>query len=405
MGEDMIFTNKQLSNYADVLVWAMEKARRGGKFKKYDQILVRYDNAALPLAQAVYERLLQKKYLPTARTTMPEELQRSFYTLADEKQLKHISAGEAAFQESLNGLIALHAPQDLTALKSVDPARIGTAAVARKSLREVLDKTEQAGLFSWTLCNYPTEEQAAKAGLTLKQYAAQIAKACFLNDKNPLQKWEEVMAQITEIGHWLNSLKIHTLHVQSQNMDFEILLGEKRKFISGGGNNIPSFEIFTSPDWRGTKGVYFADLSSYRTGNYVKAVRLEFKKGRVVKATAEAGQDYLRKMLAMDRGASQIGEFSLTDRRFSKIDKFMADILFDENFGGKYGNCHVAVGSSYADTYDGDMSKLDKKLKEKLGYNDSSLHWDLINTENKSVHATLTNGKKVLIYEKGQFKY
>ena len=87
---------------------------------------------------------------------------------------------------------------------------------------------------------------------------------------------------------------------------------------------------------------------------------MEFKKGRVVKATAEAGQDYLRKMLAMDRGASQIGEFSLTDRRFSKIDKFMADILFDENFGGKYGNCHVAVGSSYADTYDGDMSKLDK---------------------------------------------
>ena len=83
----------------------------------------------------------------------------------------------------------------------------------------------------------------------------------------------------------------------------------------------------------------------------------------------------------------------------------MADILFDENFGGKYGNCHVAVGSSYADTYAADISKLDNKLKEKLGYNKSSLHWDLINTENKTVHATLKNGKKILIYEKGQFKF
>ena len=401
----MIFSKTQLAKYADVMIWAMENARRGGKFKKYDSVLVRYDKAALPLAHAIYERLLDKKYLPTVKTTLPEEIQRSFYTLADDKQLKHITAGEAAFQESLNGLIALHAPEDLTALKTVNPARIGTAAVARKSLREILDKTEQAGKFSWTLCNYPTEELAKKAGLTLKQYAGQIAKACFLNEKDPVKKWKEVMAQITEIGQWLNGLKIDTLHVQSAHMDFEVLLGEKRKFISGGGNNIPSFEIFTSPDWRGTKGVYFADLSSYRTGNYVKGVRLEFKNGRAVKATAEAGEDYLRKMLAMDKGAAQIGEFSLTDRRFSKIDKFMADILFDENFGGKYGNCHVAVGSSYADTYAGDMSKLDKKLKEKLGYNESALHWDLINTENKTVYATLKNGKKVLIYEKGQFKF
>lgn len=188
-------------------------------------------------------------------------------------------------------------------------------------------------------------------------------------------------------------------------MDFEVLLGEKRQFISGGGNNIPSFEIFTSPDWRGTRGVYFADLSSYRSGNYVKGIKLEFKNGRVIKAAAQQGQNFLRKMLAMDRGAAQIGEFSLTDRRFSKIDKFMADILFDENFGGKYGNCHVAVGSSYADTFCGDVSKLDKKMKEKLGFNDSSLHWDLINTEDKTVRAQLKNGKTVLIYEKGLFRH
>lgn len=401
----MIFTKTQLYKYADVMVWAMEQARRGGKFKKYDTVLVRYDGAAQELALAVYESLLKKKYCAVVRASAAESFQRALYTLADKRQLADIPAGEAAFQESLNGLIALRSPQDLTALKTVDPAKIGQAAVARKGLKEILDRTEQAGQFSWTLCNYPTEELAAKAGLSLKQYAAQVAKACFLNEKDPVKKWKEVMAGIAEIGAWLNGLNIKTLHIASKNMDFEVLLGEKRKFISGGGNNIPSFEIFTSPDWRGTKGVYFADLSSYRSGNYVKGVRLEFKNGRAVKATAEQGQEFLRKMLAMDRGAAQVGEFSLTDRRFSKIDKFMADILFDENFGGKNGNCHVAVGSSYADTFAGDVAKLDKKTKEKLGYNDSSLHWDLINTEDKTVHATLKNGQKILIYEKGRFRY
>ncbi len=399
----MIFSKLQLERYADVMVWAMENARRGGKFKKYDTVLVRAEIGALPLAQVVYEKLLQKRYHPIVRFMATDGLQRAFYTLADDKQLAYMAAGEAAFQESLNGMIALRAPEDLMALKTVNPARIGKAAVARKSLRDILDRTEQAGQFSWTLCNFPTQELADKAGLTLKQYAAQVAKACFLNEKDPVAKWKEVMKQIEQTGKWLNSLKIEKLHVGSAHMDFEVLMGEKRKFISGGGNNIPSFEIFTSPDWRGTRGVYFADLSSYRSGNYVKGVRLEFKNGRVVKATAEKGQDFLRKMLAMDRGACQIGEFSLTDRRFSKIDKFMADILFDENFGGKHGNCHVAVGASYADTFAGDVRKLDKKLKEKLGYNESALHWDLINTEDKTVHATVKGGKKILIYQKGQF--
>jgi len=401
----MIFTKKQLNNYADVMVWAMEYARHGGKFKKYDTVLVRAEIGALPLVEAVYARLLDKKYNATVRFMAPESLQYALYTKADDKQLAYIPAGEIDFQGALNGLIALRAPENLTALKNVDPARIGKSAVARKPIKDLLDQTEQAGKFSWTLANFPTEELAKKAGLSLKEYANQVAKACFLNEKNPVAKWQEVMKQIGQIGKWLNGLKMERLHVQSAHMDFEVLLGEKRRFVSGSGCNIPSFEIFTSPDWRGTRGVYFADLSSYRNGNYVKGMRLEFKDGRAVKATAEKGQDFLRKMLAMDRGAAQIGEFSLTDRRFSKIDKFMADILFDENFGGKHGNCHVAIGSSYADTYDGDVRKLDKKLKEKLGYNESALHWDLINTEDKTVHATLKNGKKILIYEKGQFRF
>jgi aminopeptidase len=272
-------------------------------------------------------------------------------------------------------------------------------------VREILDAREAAGDFSWTLSNYPTEELAKRAGLTPKEYAGQIARACFLNEKDPVKKWKEVTKQIGEIGKWLSALPIKTLRVESADMDLEILLGQSRQFIAGGGCNIPSFEIFTSPDYRGTRGVYFADLSSYRSGNYVKGVRLEFKNGRAVKATAEKGESFVRKMLAMDKGACQIGEFSLTDRRFSKINKFMADILFDENFGGKYGNCHVAVGASYADTFTGAQKDLTPARKKELGFNSSALHWDLINTQDKVVTATLKDGSKKVVYQKGQFTY
>ena len=387
------------------MLWALQTARRNGKFKPYDVVLLRYEPLALPLAQSLYKKMLENKFHVVVRQDNPEEFARLFYTLGDDKQLTFVSPWDKELQQGVNGLISLRAPADLTSLKNTDPSRLAKAAVARKPLREILDAREQKGLFSWTLCNYPTPELAKRAGLSVKEYAAQIARACFLNEKDPVKKWREVTSQMEEIAKWLSSLPVETFRVQSAHMDFEVLLGEKRRFVSGGGCNIPSFEIFTSPDWRGTRGVYFADLSSYRSGNYVKGIKLEFKNGRAVKATAQQGQNFVRKMLAMDEGACQIGEFSLTDRRFSKITKFMADILYDENFGGKYGNCHVAVGASYADTYSGNVSRLTPELKKKLGFNSSALHWDLINTEDKLVQARLKNGKIITVYEKGQFKY
>ena len=401
----MFLTKTQTDKYADVMLWALQTARRNGKFKPYDVVLLRYEPLALPLAQSLYKKMLENKFHVVVRQDNPEEFARLFYTLGDDKQLTFVSPWDKELQQGVNGLISLRAPADLTSLKNTDPSRLAKAAVARKPLREILDAREQKGLFSWTLCNYPTPELAKRAGLSVKEYAAQIARACFLNEKDPVKKWQEVTAQMEEIAKWLSALPVETFRVQSAHMDFEVLLGEKRRFISGGGCNIPSFEIFTSPDWRGTRGVYFADLSSYRSGNYVKGIKLEFKNGRAVKATAQQGQNFVRKMLAMDEGACQIGEFSLTDRRFSKITKFMADILYDENFGGKYGNCHVAVGASYADTYSGNVSRLTPELKKKLGFNSSALHWDLINTEDKLVQARLKNGKIITVYEKGQFKY
>jgi aminopeptidase len=135
----------------------------------------------------------------------------------------------------------------------------------------------------------------------------------------------------------------------------------------------------------------------------VENVRLEFKDGVAIKIGAQKGESFVKNQLAMDKGASRLGEFSLTDKRFSKIDRFMANTLFDENFGGPQGNCHVALGSSYTDTYSGNSAELTEKLKKKLGFNDSALHWDLVNTEQKRVSAHLKAGGQTTIYEDGQF--
>ncbi len=397
-----MFTQRQLERYADVLLWGL-KTSRSGRFKKKDIVLIRYDMPANPLAEIVYTTLLDRGMNPVLRVNPTSAMERNFFKLANNNQIVFQPPGEEELFKKLHGGIFLHAPESITHLSDVDPKKIGKAAIARKYLRDILDERDQAGAFGWTLCNYPTKEQARHAGLSLSEYAAQIIRACFLNRTSPVSHWQNVFKNATSIKKWLNSMKVNFYHIESANTDLKITPGEKRKWIGISGHNIPSFEIFLSPDWRGTSGIYFADQPSFRSGNYVEGVRLEFKKGAAVNIQARKGRNFVVQQLSMDTGANKLGEFSLTDKRLSKIDTFMANTLFDENYGGKNGNCHVALGASYADTYDGNLKELTKKRKKDLGFNDSALHWDLVNTEEKRVSAHLVSGKKLTIYENGKF--
>jgi len=404
MEQPRLLTERHLENYASVLIWGMQKARTR-PFKKNDIVIVRYDFPALRLAEILYGKLLALEVHPVVRMVGTSVMERTFFTTANDAQLVFEVPGERILYKNLNGSIYLHAPQSLTHLQDIDPVRIATAARARKPLRDIMFKREEKGELGWTLCSFPTPAMARHARLSLRTYAAQVIKACYLNAKNPVETWEEIYRNARSLKQWLNSLKIKQYHIESKDIDLRIAHGERRRWIGISGHNIPSFELFISPDWRGTEGVYVADQPSYRSGNYVAGVRLEFKKGIVVKSDACKGAEFVRKQLAMDTGASRIGEFSLTDIRFSKIDRFMADTLYDENYGGRYGNCHIAVGSSYSDTYDGNPGTLTNRARQRLGFNDSALHWDLVNTQEKTVTATLQTGKKVVIYENGKFTY
>jgi len=399
-----MFTNAQLERYADVLLWGLKTAR-SGKLKRGEIFLIRFNIPAVELAEILQARLLEMGMHPVLRSDATPTMERHFFDLADSQQLIFQPPGDKAFYQNLNGSIFLHAPQNITHLSHVDPVKIGKAAIARKYIRDILDKRDEQGLFSWTLCMFPTKALAQHANLSHKAYTDQIIKACFLNRRAPIDEWQRIYKEAAHIKKWLNSLKFNHIQVQSKNMDLSITPGEKRRWIGISGHNIPSFELFMSPDWRGTNGLYYADQPSYRSGNLVQNVTLRFKKGKVVEINARKGQGFIEKQLAMDPGASRVGEFSLTDKRFSKINRFMANTLYDENYGGKHGNCHVALGSSYSDTYDGETAKLTKKIKTKLGFNDSALHWDLVNTEPKLVKAHLKGGKKKIIYENGVFKY
>jgi aminopeptidase len=402
MGSDML-TDGQLEKYAEVLLWGLKKARKG-TFRKNDLILIQYEPAAVKLAEILYGRILDAGMNPVQRMGLTFGMEHSLYAKSNDRQLVFRVPGDKEFLEQVNGRIFLRAPDSLTHLKDIDPVKIGKFLISRKPLREIMDRREERGLYGWTLCTLPTPELIRQAKATVKSYTAQVIKACYLDHENPVRQWEMIYKTAGGIKKWLNSLNVKYFHVESNNVDLKITPGHQRKWVGISGHNIPSFEIFLSPDWRGTEGVYHANLPSFRNGNHVEGVRLTFKKGVAVKIQATVGEVFTAKQLAMDPGAGRVGEFSLTDKRFSRIDRFMADTLFDENFGGAHGNCHIALGSSYTDTYTGNPAEITKALKKKLGFNDSALHWDLVNTEQKTVTAHLWSGEKCLVYDNGRFQ-
>lgn len=398
-----MFQNDELDRYADILVWGMNKARTS-PFKPGDIVLLRYDFLGRTLAEIIFSKLLDKGLHPIQRVNVSPQMEHAYFSKANNAQLNFVAPGEEELMAELNGSISLLAPESLTHLQSIDPEKIGTSIVAKKRLRDILEELENQGKFGWTLCLLPTPALAENAGITIEEYTQEIIKACYLDDPEPIKRWEDIFNNAQAIKEFLNSMDIQSLHLQSKHCDLTVCPGQDRQWIGISGHNIPSFEIFTSPDWRGTQGVYYMDQPSFRNGNLVKNLRLEFKDGQVTDIQAEQGEDFVVKQIAIDANANKLGEFSLTDKRFSRINRFMAHTLFDENFGGEFGNSHIALGASYAETYRLGGKCLDDQVKKDLGFNDSALHWDLVNTEPKRVVAKLRSGEERLIYEDGLFQ-
>ena len=393
-------TEPLLAKYADILV---NYALGSGKgINKGEVVYCVVPDLAKPMYGALQTAILKAGGQPMMRLAATG-FNRQYYEMATQGQLTFFP--KAYFRERtklLDHFIGILAEQDLKELQGIDPQKIMMAAEATKPLRDWQNDKEYAGNFTWTVALYGTQAMAKAARLSLAEYWDQIIKACFLDFDKPVQKWREVNAEQQRVLSILNALPIETIHVEAEGINLWLKLGQSRKFIGGGGRNIPSFEIFTSPDWRGTQGSIAFNQPLYRYGHLVEGIELTFSQGKVIKAHAKRGNDLLLQMLKRPN-ADKVGEFSLTDARLSRITKFMANTLFDENMGDHFGNTHIALGMAYKDAYQGNPQLLTKPLAKKLGFNDSGEHTDIISTVNRQVTAIMQDSQEKVIYRDGRF--
>ncbi|HUC20455.1 MAG TPA: aminopeptidase [Candidatus Polarisedimenticolaceae bacterium] len=397
---------KVLENYADVLV---NFALNGGEgLKKGEVVYVMGQEVTKPLYTEVCKAVWRSGghvidgFFPNEAGRYGEL--NDMYDVASDEQLDFFPTKfYKGLSDAIDHQLMILSDTDLHALEKVDPQKILRRRKARHPFMQWRDEKENAGKFTWTLGLYGTEAAAKEALMTEEEYWEQIINACFLNEADPVARWRETEAKIKEYVAKLDNLPIEKLHVEGKDVDLWIKLGEKRRWMGGSGRNVPSFEVFTSPDWRGTEGWIRFNQPLYSYGSMIENIRLEFKDGKVVKATADTNEPVLKQMIATEH-ADKVGEFSMTDQRLSRITKFMANTLYDENIGGPFGNTHIAVGKSYQDCYDGDPAPVSKEEWERLGFNDSSVHTDMITTADRTVTATLTDGSEKVIYKNGQFR-
>lgn len=391
---------KIIDRYADVLVNFALNSGKG--VKKGEVVRIVVPDVAKPLALALQNTVLKAGAHPFLRL-LPTGFDKDYFTLANKEQLTFFPRNYHKVQVDLIdhtiGIIADPYPEELA---QVDPRKILLARDSKKAIRDWFDEKENRGKFTWTVALWAVAAKAKEVGLSEQAYWQQIIKACFLDKTDPIKEWRQVAQLQKKVKTKLNNLPIDWLHFEGKDLDLHINIGRKRKWKGGEGRNIPSFEIFTSPDWRGTKGWIKFNQPLYRYGQIIKGIEMKFERGHVVSAKAKVGNKFLQQMLK-SVNADKLGEVSLTDKRMSRISHVMAETLFDENIGGPYGNTHVAIGKAYKDCYLEDPSKLSDAEWQELGYNDSAEHTDMVSTTDRTVTAIMTDGTKKVIYKNGMF--
>lgn len=410
--KDYIPSKKILENYAKVLVNFALGSGKG--VQKGETVYLTVNEYAKPMYVELYKAIIKRggnvitNYIPDDKETYDKansNVSRLFYELASDTQINYFpSKYLKGLIDEIDHSIYIISDTNKHVLKGIDPKKIMARGKAFKPYMDWRNHKENAGKFTWTLALYGTPAMAKEAKMSLKEYWEQIIKACFLDKKDPIAEWKKTYKYIDKAENKLNSMPIEKLHIKGPDADLWVHLGEKKKWKSGSGRNIPSFEIFTSPDWRGTNGWIRFSEPLYRYGNLITGIELWFKDGKVIKSKAKQNEKVLKQMIATEN-ANKIGEYSLTDKRFSRITKFMAETLFDENVGGKYGNTHLALGNAYHDCFTGDPSQMTEEDWEELGFNSSSVHTDIVSTTPRTVTAYMKDGTHEVIYKDGLFTF
>jgi aminopeptidase len=323
--------------------------------KAGEPVAIRATPLAAPLIEAVYREVVRVGAHPLPLIEL-ESLDEILLREGNESQIATISPVLAATVEYVDAQLTIGSKGNTKSLGNIDPARLAMRRQAGLAMQKTRRKREQAGKFRWSLTLYPTEAYAQDAEMSLSEFEEFVFDACFLNDPDPIARWQEISAQQQRLVDWLKGRR----HVQIKGAGTDLALSIKdRVFInSDGKRNFPSGEFFTGPVENSANGVITFDIPASYEGHAIEGVRLVFREGKVVEASARQGQAFLEQMLELDAGARYLGEFAFGNN--ARMMRGIKNTLFDEKLGG---TVHLALGASYPETG---------------GLNQSALHWDMV---------------------------
>lgn len=267
--------------------------------------------------------------------------------------------------------------------------------------------------FPWVIAAYPNQRWAdflfPNDPNAYDRLYESIIKACMVDKDEPLVAWNNYKIANNKYKDFLNSLGIKKLYYKnSLGTDFEIGLPEEYEWLNMDKTdqfgssimvNMPSYEIFTAPDYRTANGIVYNSKPLIINNNIIDNFYLEFEKGRVVNYKAEIGHKYLKGFLDNNKNADRLGEVALVnyDSPISNMNTIFYETLFDEN-----ASCHLALGSAHLGPVKSYQNMSDEEL-EAHGINVAEPHEDfMIGTEDLEITADTNQGKQY-IFKKGNF--
>jgi len=308
-----------------------------------------------PLILAVYQKVLERGAHPFLQVE-PEEAEELLYTYASDAQLDYIPPFMKGVIEQIDAGIGIWTDVNTKQLTNADPAKQSRRAVAMRPLSDRLLERAAKKELRWSGTIHPTQAFAQDAEMSLREFEDFVYSACLVDEPDPIQAWRTVSKKQQRLVDWLN--KARQIHVVGPDTDLKLEVTDRKWINCDGHENFPDGEIFTGPIEDSLNGHIRYTYPACYFGREVEDVRLQFKDGKVIKATAAKNEQVLLKMLESDKGAKYVGEFAFGTN--SGIQRFTKNVLFDEKIGG---TIHLALGKGYP---------------ESGSKNKSAIHWDMV---------------------------
>jgi aminopeptidase len=280
-------------------------------------------------------------------------------------------------------LISIAGDPEPDLLADLDGVRVGKTRMRELSAR-YMDAINQR-LINWSIVAYPNEGWASTVfgKPDVERLWDAVAAATRLDDPDPVAAWKTHLDKLEARAATLTERAFDSIRFRGPGTDLTVGLIPGSVWVSGGGEtvdgrrhvaNMPTEEVFTTPDRRRTEGVVRSTMPLALSGNVVRDLELRFEGGRAVEANASAGAELVREQLRQEETAGMLGEVALVDgdSPVGRSGLVFLNTLFDEN-----ATCHIAYGSGILETIPDGTAKSEGELDE-LGFNTSSIHTDFM---------------------------